>query len=203
IENNTLFLLLLYNFLVVVYAYDTNSKSVGQKQVSNWCVALPDAPIDKLQGFINYGCAFVDCKAIQVGGPCFEPNTVLNHANYVLNLVYKNRGTCNLDIGTIITAINWCVVQVNAPIDKLQGFIDYACGVVDCTAIQVGGTCFNPNTIVSHASYALNLVYKNRGACNFDIGTITITDPSFITYELHIIQFMFMVIQLMEVASIH
>ncbi|GFP80405.1 glucan endo-1 3-beta-glucosidase, partial [Phtheirospermum japonicum] len=70
-----------------------------------------------------------------------------------------------------------CVIQASATSEKAQGFIDYACGIVDCAPIQPGGSCFDPDVKVVHASYALNLVYKNRGSCNLDIGIITTTDP--------------------------
>ncbi|KZT76957.1 glucan endo-1,3-beta-glucosidase-like [Dorcoceras hygrometricum] len=72
---------------------------------------------------------------------------------------------------------NWCVAQIGAPQDKLQGFIDYACGVVDCTAIQPGAPCFEPNNLVMHASFVLNQEYRRTGSCNLDIGVITVNNP--------------------------
>ncbi|KAL3620694.1 hypothetical protein CASFOL_035606 [Castilleja foliolosa] len=77
-------------------------------------------------------------------------------------------------------AADWCVAQPNAPEDKLQAFIDYACGATDCTPIISGGSCFEPNTKQGHASWALDAVYKKAGgSCNTDIGTTTTTDPSY------------------------
>ncbi|PIN01984.1 Glucan endo-1,3-beta-D-glucosidase [Handroanthus impetiginosus] len=73
----------------------------------------------------------------------------------------------------------WCIVKPDVPVDKLQGFINYACGIVNCAAIQVGGACFYPNTITSHASYALDLVYASRSTCNPEIGTTIGVDPSY------------------------
>ena len=69
--------------------------------------------------------------------------------------------------------------------------LDYACGPkgqADCTAIQQGGSCFEPNTLHDHASYAYNSYYQDiidvpakwKGAnCDFS-GTAMITknDPS-------------------------
>ncbi|EYU35388.1 hypothetical protein MIMGU_mgv1a018867mg, partial [Erythranthe guttata] len=58
----------------------------------------------------------------------------------------------------------WCIANTNSPAPspaKFQGFIDYACGVVDCSAIRPGGSCYNPNLLSKHASYALNLIYKS------------------------------------------
>ncbi|KAL3629974.1 hypothetical protein CASFOL_026286 [Castilleja foliolosa] len=75
---------------------------------------------------------------------------------------------------------DWCIALANATTEQLQGFIDYACGVVDCAAIQPGAPCFNPDSVRSHASYTLNLVFKKPGGeCNFEIANITITDPSY------------------------
>ncbi|EPS70802.1 hypothetical protein M569_03956, partial [Genlisea aurea] len=72
----------------------------------------------------------------------------------------------------------WCVTNVVSSPAALQGFIDYACGKYDCSAIQQGGPCFEPNTVIDHASYALDLVYKNSGYCDTDIGYISNADPS-------------------------
>ncbi|EYU26776.1 hypothetical protein MIMGU_mgv11b020207mg [Erythranthe guttata] len=71
------------------------------------------------------------------------------------------------------------ISQANALQDKLQGFIDYGCGVVDCSAIQLGGPCYDPDTVVAHASYVLDLVYKKQNSCNTNLGIITTVDPSY------------------------
>uniref|UniRef100_J3MA44 X8 domain-containing protein n=1 Tax=Oryza brachyantha TaxID=4533 RepID=J3MA44_ORYBR len=62
--------------------------------------------------------------------------------------------------------------------------LDYACGQggVDCSAIQSGGGCFNPNTVRDHASYAFNSYYQKnpvQTSCDF-AGTAILTsiDPS-------------------------
>ncbi|KAJ0052681.1 hypothetical protein Pint_00785 [Pistacia integerrima] len=34
---------------------------------------------------------------------------------------------------------------------------------VDCKPIQPGGSCFQPNTFISLASFAMNLFYKSAG----------------------------------------
>ncbi|GFP79387.1 glucan endo-1 3-beta-d-glucosidase [Phtheirospermum japonicum] len=117
----------------------------------------------------------------------------------------------------LFQANSWCVLQGNVPDERAQAFINYACGVVDCTAIQPGGPCFYPNSPASHASYALNLNYKKfRGSCNRDIAFVTTTDPCnisfhlsiyihmFYTYEMHITNLIMVVfVQPMEVADIH
>ncbi|KAK6159752.1 hypothetical protein DH2020_003133 [Rehmannia glutinosa] len=102
-EKNNILLFLLCCLLSVAYVSKTHSKPVGQKQANDWCIAQANAPSDKLQAFINYACGVVDCTAIQPGGTCFDPNTIVSHASYALNLVYKNGGTCNLDVITSTT----------------------------------------------------------------------------------------------------
>ncbi|GFP79388.1 glucan endo-1 3-beta-d-glucosidase [Phtheirospermum japonicum] len=88
-------------------------------------------------------------------------------------------------------ANSWCVLQGNVPDEKSQGYINYACGVVDCTAIQPGGPCYYPNSPATHASYALNLIYKKfRGSCDRDIAFVTTTDPCNITFHLSIYMYM-------------
>lgn len=73
----------------------------------------------------------------------------------------------------------WCIAQVSAPEDKLQAFIDSTCSQFNCADIQPGGSCYEPNTVANHASYALDLYFRNKGECNSEIGTPTTNDPSF------------------------
>lgn len=79
---------------------------------------------------------------------------------------------------------SWCVASPSASQTALQVALDYACGYggVDCSAIQKGGSCFNPDTVRDHASYAFNSYYQKnpvRTSCDFGgAATITNTDPS-------------------------
>ncbi|BFG34135.1 hypothetical protein CerSpe_204090 [Prunus speciosa] len=58
-----------------------------------WCVPRTNASDATLQANIDYVCSSgVDCKAIQKGGPCFQPNTVRSHAAYVMNAYYQSVG---------------------------------------------------------------------------------------------------------------
>ncbi|KAL6654433.1 hypothetical protein ACP70R_007898 [Stipagrostis hirtigluma subsp. patula] len=57
-----------------------------------WCVAKAGANAADLQNNINYACGYVDCKPIQSGGACFNPNTVASHAAYVMNAYYQANG---------------------------------------------------------------------------------------------------------------
>ncbi|GAB4831800.1 hypothetical protein Ancab_005813 [Ancistrocladus abbreviatus] len=58
-----------------------------------WCVPKPEANDAELQKNIDYVCSQgVDCKPIQTGGPCFDPNTLRSHAQYLMNAYYQTKG---------------------------------------------------------------------------------------------------------------
>ncbi|KAH9737413.1 X8 domain-containing protein [Citrus sinensis] len=77
----------------------------------------------------------------------------------------------------------WCVAKPTVPDSIIQEAMDYACGTgADCKPIQTNGSCFQPNTLVAHASYAFNSYWqktKNRGGtCDFGgIAMLVTTDP--------------------------
>ncbi|XP_057493835.1 glucan endo-1,3-beta-D-glucosidase-like [Actinidia eriantha] len=76
---------------------------------------------------------------------------------------------------------DWCVARSSASNDQLQAIISYCCGQVNCNAILPGGSCYFPNTLPNHASWALDQYYKAKGVCLKlgDVSTIAITNPSF------------------------
>nr|XP_043622584.1 PLASMODESMATA CALLOSE-BINDING PROTEIN 4-like [Erigeron canadensis] len=79
---------------------------------------------------------------------------------------------------------SWCIASPSASETSLQVALDYACGYggADCSAIQPGATCYNPNTVRDHASYAFNAYYQKNPAptsCSFGgVAQLTTTDPS-------------------------
>ncbi|KAF3560663.1 hypothetical protein DY000_02017171 [Brassica cretica] len=67
----------------------------------------------------------------------------------------------------------WCVANGKTTKEKLQEGLDYACGEggADCRPIQKGATCYDPESLEAHASYAFNSYYQKNargvGTCDF------------------------------------
>ncbi|KAK4771233.1 hypothetical protein SAY87_031765 [Trapa incisa] len=78
----------------------------------------------------------------------------------------------------------WCVAKPTVPDTLMQEAIDYACGAgADCKPIQPNGPCYQPNTLLAHASFAFNSYFQNKkilgGTCDFGGTAMLITvDPS-------------------------
>ncbi|XP_043725958.1 major pollen allergen Ole e 10-like [Telopea speciosissima] len=79
----------------------------------------------------------------------------------------------------------WCIAKPSTDQNKLQSNIDECCKhpQVDCSVINPGGRCYDPQNYPSHASMAMNLYYKAFGKnpwnCDFGGSGLIITqDPS-------------------------
>jgi exo-beta-1,3-glucanase (GH17 family) len=98
----------------------------------------------------------------------------------------------------------WCVANGNVGEEKLQAALDYACGEggADCRPIQPDATCYNPDTIVAHASYAFNSYYQKNsrgaGSCDFGGAAYVVTQPPS-TYYLTSNSFYFNILNLVTI----
>ncbi|KAF5472771.1 hypothetical protein F2P56_009463 [Juglans regia] len=79
----------------------------------------------------------------------------------------------------------YCVAMDGMEPKTLQVALDWACGPgrANCSKIQPGEDCYQPNTVKGHASYAFDSYYqmegKSAGSCDFKgVAMITTTDPS-------------------------
>lgn len=89
----------------------------------------------------------------------------------------------------LATATVWCVSIANVSDATLQSSLDWACGPlpdqgqVNCGPIQVGGVCYEPDTLAHHCDWAFNAYFQKMNAtddaCVFS-GTAqkVYTDPS-------------------------
>ncbi|KAI6688245.1 hypothetical protein NL676_025073 [Syzygium grande] len=79
----------------------------------------------------------------------------------------------------------WCIPKDGVSDAQLQANLDYACGQgINCQPIQPGGACFEPNTVASHAAYAMNLFYQksDRRPLNCDFSQtarVSSNNPSY------------------------
>ncbi|KAI3803655.1 hypothetical protein L1987_31813 [Smallanthus sonchifolius] len=84
-----------------------------------------------------------------------------------------------------VQGAGWCVPKPGVSDAQLQSNLDYVCSQgLDCGPLQPGGACFEPNTVASHASYAMNLLYQTAGRnpwnCDFlQTATLTSNNPSY------------------------
>uniref|UniRef100_A0A5B6ZQ02 X8 domain-containing protein n=1 Tax=Davidia involucrata TaxID=16924 RepID=A0A5B6ZQ02_DAVIN len=78
----------------------------------------------------------------------------------------------------------WCVAKPTVPEPIIQEAMNYACGSgADCDSIQPNGLCFEPNTVIAHASYAFNSYWQRTkvagGICEFGGAAMLVSvDPS-------------------------
>ncbi|XP_062012789.1 glucan endo-1,3-beta-glucosidase 1-like [Rosa rugosa] len=172
-----------------------------------WCVANPSLGYDTSENVESYACNYVDCSSIHSGDPCSVPSNLFSRASFAMDAYYQQGHDCTFGgsglksitdpsygnckfvgseemISAPAALSKWCIAKPTAPYSLLQMNIDFACSQVDCSVIQTGGECQLPDTIMNHASVAMNLYYQSFGrtdlSCYFkSTGMIVIDDPSF------------------------
>ncbi|XP_027329274.1 glucan endo-1,3-beta-glucosidase 1-like [Abrus precatorius] len=116
--------------------------------------------------------------------PVSEANWGLFYGNATPSYLLRVSG-----IGTFLANDNanqtYCIAMDSVDSKTLQAALDWACGPgrANCSEIQPGETCYQPNNVKNHASYAFDSYYQNQakstGSCDFKgVATITTTDPS-------------------------
>ncbi|KAM7499915.1 hypothetical protein LguiA_024329 [Lonicera macranthoides] len=79
----------------------------------------------------------------------------------------------------------WCVAKAQVPNPIIQEALDYACGSgADCESIQLNRSCYLPDTLIAHASFAFNSYWQKTkvagGTCDFGGTAMLVTvDPSY------------------------
>ncbi|XP_057962949.1 glucan endo-1,3-beta-glucosidase 3-like isoform X2 [Malania oleifera] len=117
-------------------------------------------------------------------GSVSEKNWGLFDANglpvYILHLT--GSGTV---LSNDTTNQTYCVARDGADKKMLQAALDWACGPgkVNCLPLMQGQPCYEPDTVIAHATYAFDAYYHQMamasGTCYFNgVATITTTDPS-------------------------
>ncbi|RVW93834.1 PLASMODESMATA CALLOSE-BINDING PROTEIN 3 [Vitis vinifera] len=78
----------------------------------------------------------------------------------------------------------WCVAKPTVPDPIIEEAMNYACGSgADCASIGSSGSCFQPDTLFAHASYAFNSYWQRTkvagGTCDFGGTAMLVSvDPS-------------------------
>ncbi|KAL3748585.1 hypothetical protein ACJRO7_009769 [Eucalyptus globulus] len=82
------------------------------------------------------------------------------------------------------SSATWCVCKDGLGDAVLQKTLDYACGAgADCSPLKQTGSCYSPNTVRAHCSYAVNSFFQKKGqgqgTCDFaGTAAVSTTDPS-------------------------
>ncbi|KAH9296623.1 hypothetical protein KI387_040211, partial [Taxus chinensis] len=119
------------------------------------------------------------------GGPTSEQNWGLFNSDNLSPVYTLHLTGAGVVLANDTTNQTYCIAMDGADPKLLQAALDWACGPgqSDCSAVNQGQTCYEPDTVQDHASYAFDAYYHKMGmasgSCDFKgVATITTTDPS-------------------------
>ncbi|CAN1283133.1 Major pollen allergen Ole e 10, partial [Linum perenne] len=120
----------------------------------------------QVSGRHDFDCDFEGSGVVSLTDPsnikCTYNLVCLPVSNCWVNVVKILVGMQAIVDAPMILA-TWCVARPSTENRRLQVNIDYACNMVDCSAVKEEGSCFNPKTVMNHASFAMNLYYQITG----------------------------------------
>ncbi|XP_057417937.1 glucan endo-1,3-beta-glucosidase 1 isoform X2 [Lotus japonicus] len=116
--------------------------------------------------------------------PVSEANWGLFYANTTAAYLLHVSGIGSF-MANDTTNQTYCIAMEGFDTKTLQAALDWACGPgrANCSEIQPGESCYQPNNVKGHASYAFDSYFqkeeKAAGTCDFNgVAMITTTDPS-------------------------
>ncbi|KAJ0018011.1 hypothetical protein Pint_10031 [Pistacia integerrima] len=100
--------------LVLLFLFfNSGILKLANAQGTTWCVAKPSSSDAELAANIEYACSNINgdgCNIIKKGGPCYLPNTLINHASVAMNLYYefngRNAWNCDYKGSALTTTTN-------------------------------------------------------------------------------------------------
>ncbi|KAG6533177.1 glucan endo-1,3-beta-glucosidase 1-like [Zingiber officinale] len=117
-------------------------------------------------------------------GPVSEASWGLFYGNGTAVYLLRSTGAGGF-LANDTTDRTYCMAAEGADQRSLQAALDWACGPgrANCSDLQPGESCYLPNDVRDHASYAFDSYYQSQskaaGSCYFQgIAMITTTDPS-------------------------
>ncbi|PIA59622.1 hypothetical protein AQUCO_00400485v1 [Aquilegia coerulea] len=93
-----------------VYTLSLTSLDTGNSSSRVFCIAKHGADLKSLEAGLDWACGQgkANCLTIQVGRPCYEPDTLQNHASFAYNDYYhrtkSSGGTCDFGGTAMITS---------------------------------------------------------------------------------------------------
>nr|XP_043630103.1 glucan endo-1,3-beta-D-glucosidase-like [Erigeron canadensis] len=103
----------------------------------------------------------------------------------LLFFIFISGSLMKIIVGQESNQVTWCLAKPSTSDVLLENNIEYACASLgDCSIINAGGACHEPNTLINRASVVMNLYYqqnkRNFWNCDFlDSGLVSVTDPSY------------------------